>query len=136
MWLLEEIIGRPAPGHDSKTGPLPHGDALYDANLPLVETFQEARHFRLGADAFQHEVRPWREPIPSAGGARRPERRAAAPLTTAIACAASTRADRQGNGGKSGTARSAIIDRGAQFVLPEMTAGMIDASATRRPSIP
>jgi hydroxymethylglutaryl-CoA lyase len=66
VWLLEEIIGRPAPGHVSKAGPLPHGDALYDANLPLVETFQEARHFRLGADAFQHEVRPWREPIPSA----------------------------------------------------------------------
>ncbi len=66
VWLLEEIIGRPAPGHVSKAGPLPHGDALYDANLPLVETFQEARHFRLGADAFQREVRPWRDPIPSA----------------------------------------------------------------------
>ena len=66
VWLLEEIIGRPAPGHVSKAGPLPRGDALYDANLPLVETFEEARHFRLGADAFQREVRPWREPIPSA----------------------------------------------------------------------
>jgi hydroxymethylglutaryl-CoA lyase len=66
VWLLEEIIGRAAPGHVSKAGPLPHRDALYDANLPLVETFEEARHFRLGAGAFEREVRPWREPIPSA----------------------------------------------------------------------
>lgn len=64
VWLLEEIIGRPAPGHVSKAGPLPHGDRLYDANLPLVETFDEARHFRLGAEACEHQIRPWREPIP------------------------------------------------------------------------
>jgi hydroxymethylglutaryl-CoA lyase len=67
VWLLEEIIGRATPGHVSKAGPLPQGDALYDANLPLVETFEEARHFRLGAGAFEREVRPWREPIPSPG---------------------------------------------------------------------
>jgi hydroxymethylglutaryl-CoA lyase len=67
VWLLEEIIGRATPGHVSKAGPLPEGDALYDANLPLVETFEEARHFRLGAGAFEREVRPWREPIPSPG---------------------------------------------------------------------
>ncbi len=65
VWLLEEIIGRPTPGHVSKAGPLPHGDDLYDANLPLVETFAEARHFRLGPDAAEHQIRPWREPIPT-----------------------------------------------------------------------
>jgi hydroxymethylglutaryl-CoA lyase len=65
VWLLEEIIGRPTPGHASKAGPLPHGDALYDANLPLVETLAEARHFRLGAQACEHQARPWREPIPA-----------------------------------------------------------------------
>jgi hydroxymethylglutaryl-CoA lyase len=65
VWLLEEIIQRPTPGHVSKAGPLPRDDAVYDANLPLVETLQEARHFRLGVDAFERQIRPWREPIPS-----------------------------------------------------------------------
>jgi hydroxymethylglutaryl-CoA lyase len=64
VWLLEEIIGRPTPGHVSKAGPLPHGDRLYDANLPLVETYEEARHFKLGPAAVEHQSRPWREPIP------------------------------------------------------------------------
>ena len=64
VWMLEEIISRPTPGHVSKAGPLPHGDRLYDANLPLVETHAEARHFRLGEQACAHQVRPWREPIP------------------------------------------------------------------------
>lgn len=70
VWLLEEIIGRQAPGHVSKAGPLPHADALYDANLPLVETHAEARHFRLGATACAHQTRPWREPIPQPARAR------------------------------------------------------------------
>jgi len=72
VWLLEEIIGRPTPGHVSKTGPLPTGDARYDANLPLVETFEEARHFRLGPEVVEHGIRPWREPIPepATSGAR------------------------------------------------------------------
>jgi hydroxymethylglutaryl-CoA lyase len=64
VWLLEEIIGRQTPGHVSKTGPLPGADHLYDANLPLVETHAEARHFQLGAQACEHQMRPWREPIP------------------------------------------------------------------------
>jgi hydroxymethylglutaryl-CoA lyase len=64
VWLLEEILGRPTPGHVSKTGPLPRGAALYDANLPLVETFEETRHFRLGGEVAEHQIRPWREPIP------------------------------------------------------------------------
>ena len=57
-------------GHVSKAGPLPHGAALYDANLPLVETHAEARHFRLGEAACAHQLRPWREPIPEPGATR------------------------------------------------------------------
>lgn len=64
VWMLEEIIGAPAFGHVSKAGPHPHGDALYDPNLPFVETLEEARHFLLGPDAVAHQIRPWREPIP------------------------------------------------------------------------
>lgn len=70
VWVLEEIIGRPTPGHVSKAGPLPHGNALYDANLPLVETHDEARHFKLGSQACEHQIRPWREPIPEPALAR------------------------------------------------------------------
>jgi hydroxymethylglutaryl-CoA lyase len=64
VWLLEEIIGRPSNGHVSKAGPHPRGDELYDPNLPLIETHEEARHFLLGASIADHQLRPWREPIP------------------------------------------------------------------------
>ena len=70
VWLLEEVIGRPTPGHVSKAGPMPRGDALYDANLPLVETHQETRHFLLGPEACEHQIRPWREPIPEPAASR------------------------------------------------------------------
>jgi hydroxymethylglutaryl-CoA lyase len=64
VWLLEEIIGRQVPGHVSKTGPLPRGAQVYDPNIPFVETFEEARHFRLGSAVVEGQVSPWREPIP------------------------------------------------------------------------
>jgi hydroxymethylglutaryl-CoA lyase len=66
VWLLEEIIGRPTSGKTSKSGPPPtEPSAFYDPNLPFVETFEEARHFKLGPEVAEHQVRPWREPIPA-----------------------------------------------------------------------
>jgi hydroxymethylglutaryl-CoA lyase len=65
VWMLEEIIGRPTPGHVSKAGPLPKPDRLYDPNLPLVETHEQARHFKLGPEAVAGGNIPWREPIPA-----------------------------------------------------------------------
>jgi hydroxymethylglutaryl-CoA lyase len=65
VWLLEEILGRPTAGHVSKAGPMPRGDDLYDPNLPVVESFEEARHFALGESALDPSKRPWREPIPA-----------------------------------------------------------------------
>ena len=65
VWLLEEILGRPSAGHVSKAGPMPRGSALYDANLPVVESFEEARHFGLGDGVLDPDKRPWREPIPN-----------------------------------------------------------------------
>jgi len=63
---LEEIIGRQTPGKTSKTGPPPTDPAdFYDPNLPFVETHEEARHFKLGPQVAEHQVRPWREPIPA-----------------------------------------------------------------------
>jgi hydroxymethylglutaryl-CoA lyase len=65
VWMLEEMIGRPTFGRVSKAGPHPHGDDLYGPNLPLVETYDEARHFLVGDEILEHQLRPWREPIPS-----------------------------------------------------------------------
>jgi hydroxymethylglutaryl-CoA lyase len=65
VWLLEEIIGRPAFGRVSKAGPPPTGDDCYDANLPVIETFAEARHFERGAGVTDPTKRPWRTPIPT-----------------------------------------------------------------------
>jgi hydroxymethylglutaryl-CoA lyase len=66
VWLMEEIIGHPAHGHVSKAGPHPSPDQHYDANLPLVETYAEAKHFLLGPAVVEHQLRPWRQPIPEA----------------------------------------------------------------------
>jgi len=65
VWLLEDILGRPTMGHVSKVGPMPRGDQRYDANLPVIETFAEARHFLLGPRVTDESKRPWREPIPT-----------------------------------------------------------------------
>ncbi|MFQ5684418.1 MAG: citramalate synthase [Candidatus Binatia bacterium] len=64
VWMLEEMLGRKAMGHVSKAGPCPiDPKEWYDANLPLVETFDQARHFRLGPAVYGEEKRPWKEPI-------------------------------------------------------------------------
>lgn len=65
VWLLEKMIGRPSFGRVSKAGPPPDGEHLYDANLPVIETFAEARHFALGSAVTDTTKRPWRNPIPS-----------------------------------------------------------------------
>lgn len=65
-WMLEKILGRSTPGHVSKAGPTPRAaDELYDPNLPLVETHEEAKHFKLGPEVVAHQISPWREPIPA-----------------------------------------------------------------------
>jgi len=65
VWLLENIIGRPAFGHVSRAGARPSSPVeFYDANMPGVETLDEAKHFRRGPEAYAaSKLRPWREPI-------------------------------------------------------------------------
>ena len=64
-WMLEEMLGRPTFGHVSKAGPCPvRPKDWYDPNMPFVETFEEARHFRLGPSVYENGKRPWKEPIP------------------------------------------------------------------------
>ena len=65
VWMLEEILGRPSMGHVSKGGMLPRGEQLYDANMPFVETFEQARHFLNGPGAYEGGIYPWSEPITS-----------------------------------------------------------------------
>ena len=66
VWMLEEMLGRPTMGHVSKAGPCPvNPKDWYDPNMPLVETFEQARHFRLGPEAYGAGHRPWKEPIPT-----------------------------------------------------------------------
>ena len=65
VWLLEEILGRPTPGHLAKAGPPPRASGFYDPNLPFVETHDEALHFAKGPEVTDASRRPWKTPIPS-----------------------------------------------------------------------
>lgn len=66
VWLLEDIIGRPTPGHVSKAGPRPlTKDKWYPMDLPFIETLEQARHFKLGPRVYEGCIRPWKEPIRS-----------------------------------------------------------------------
>ena len=65
-WLAEEVVGHELYGRVSKAGPRPTARArLYDMDMPLVETFEQAQHFRLGAVAYDGCPRPWKQPITS-----------------------------------------------------------------------
>ena len=65
VWVLEEILGRRAMGHVSKAGPRPRGKALYDPNMPFVETFEHATHFLRGPEVYSDAIVPWTSPIES-----------------------------------------------------------------------
>lgn len=65
VWLLEEILGRPTAGRVSHAGPRPVDPAAwYDPDMPFVETFAEARHFKLGPGVYRGQLRPWKQPVP------------------------------------------------------------------------
>lgn len=64
--LVQEMLGRPLTGQLGKVGPRPRGDRLYDPNMPFIETFAEAQHFRLGPSVYEGRPVPWKKPISSA----------------------------------------------------------------------
>ena len=71
VWLLEEIIGRPTPGHVSKAGPLPHGErALRREPAARRDPRRGAPLPARRAGAASTRLRPWREPIPAPAAAR------------------------------------------------------------------
>jgi hydroxymethylglutaryl-CoA lyase len=62
-YRLSEILGRQLHSQVSMNGPLPADDSLYSEDVPVVFTFQEAQHFRLGSKVYEGNARPWiREP--------------------------------------------------------------------------
>ena len=67
VWMLEDILGRSTMGHVSKAGPRPKTpDKWYDPNAPFIETFEQAKHFKLGPSVYEGGIYPWREKIRSA----------------------------------------------------------------------
>lgn len=63
--LAEEVVGHELYGRVSKAGPRPRGRALYPMDMPLVETMDQAQHFRLGPAVYADCPRPWKAPISS-----------------------------------------------------------------------
>lgn len=59
--IAEEVVGHPLWGHVSKSGPRPRGEACYPADMPFVETLEEAAHFRKGPAVYAGQLSPWRE---------------------------------------------------------------------------
>ena len=57
--LLSSILGRSLHSQVAFNGGLPSKDQLYDIDMPVVYTFQEAQHFRLGASVYEGNARPW-----------------------------------------------------------------------------
>ena len=59
--IAEEVVGHALWGHVSKSGPLPSAEEVYPADMPFVETLDEAAHFRNGPSVYDGQISPWRE---------------------------------------------------------------------------
>ncbi|MEM7078722.1 MAG: citramalate synthase [Pseudomonadota bacterium] len=59
--IAEEVVGHPLWGHVSKAGANPHGKACYPADMPFVESLDEAAHFVNGPGVYTGQISPWRE---------------------------------------------------------------------------
>jgi hydroxymethylglutaryl-CoA lyase len=62
--LASRVLGRMLDGRVSRAGPRPEADDRYPIDLPLVETFEEAQHFRCGPKVVAGGRRPWRPTDP------------------------------------------------------------------------
>ena len=59
--IAEEVVGHPLWGHVSKAGPLPSREQIYPADMPFVESLEEAAHYRKGPSVYRGQISPWRE---------------------------------------------------------------------------
>ena len=66
VWMAERIMGHELYGHVSKAGPRPKRlEQLYNIDMPFVETFEQARHFKEGPGAYEGGIYPYSEPVTS-----------------------------------------------------------------------
>jgi len=63
--LAAEVVGHPLWGRVSAAGPRPAGNAVYAMDMPFIETFEQAQHFRLGPSVYAGAPSPWTAPIRS-----------------------------------------------------------------------
>lgn len=61
--LAQEVFGHPLYGKLALAGPRPRGPRRYPADMPFVETLDEASHFRRGPAVYAGQRQPWRVPI-------------------------------------------------------------------------
>jgi hydroxymethylglutaryl-CoA lyase len=62
--FASRLVGRMLDGHVSRAGAFPSESRRYSVDLPLVETFEEAQHFRRGHRVVAGGRRPWRPSDP------------------------------------------------------------------------
>ncbi|PWB98497.1 citramalate synthase [Homoserinimonas hongtaonis] len=65
--LAEEVVGHELWSKVTAAGPRPTGADVYAMDMPFVETFEEAQHFRRGPSVYEGALSPWREPVQSPG---------------------------------------------------------------------
>jgi hydroxymethylglutaryl-CoA lyase len=58
-WLAG-VLGRPLHGRVASAGGFPSADRLYPVDLPLIETYEEAQHFRVGPRSYAQSRAPWK----------------------------------------------------------------------------
>jgi hydroxymethylglutaryl-CoA lyase len=65
VWMAEDIMGKPLYGRVSKAGPRPKHGQLYDINMPMIETMEQAKHFKLGPKIYEGGLYPYDKAIAS-----------------------------------------------------------------------
>jgi hydroxymethylglutaryl-CoA lyase len=56
---LSEILQRTLHSQVAFNGGIPKPEALYSEDVPVIYTFKEAQHFRLGPSVFEGNAKPW-----------------------------------------------------------------------------
>lgn len=63
--VADEIVGRRLDGKVARAGARPRGQRRYAMDMPFIETFEEASHFRNGPAVYAHQKSPWKDVIKS-----------------------------------------------------------------------
>lgn len=63
--IAQEVVGHELWSKVTAAGPRPTGRDVYPMDMPFVETFEQAQHFRLGPSVYEGALSPWRQPVRS-----------------------------------------------------------------------